>query len=261
MVSGIKKYIRNMLPLWAVSLYLRVRYGPPKLVYKSIVPEYIAIRQGQYSGQRCFIVGGGPSINQMDLTPLNDEYCMAVNRGFLLKDKGLHHVEFYGLSDIGAYAEYGREVPADFAEHFCIFGEIPWDRKDVKNLSAFSMHTEHCKQKFMSKGFFQFDLTHPVAHTYTIALQMLQIAVFAGFKDIYFIGIDNNFSGTNMHFYPDSEAEKKNIKDWRFDPCPDNEKAFQYANSILQSMGINLYNAGVGGNLKALRRIDFKELF
>ena len=55
--------------------------------------------------------------------------------------------------------------------------------------------------------------------------------------------------------------EKKNIKDWRFDPCPDNEKAFCSANSILQPMGINLYNAGVGGNLRALRRVDFKELF
>ncbi len=261
MKSEIKKFIRNRLPLWAIRLYLRLRYGPPRLVYESIVQQKISIKQGQYSGKRCFIVGGGPSINEMDLTPLNDEYCMAVNRGFLLKDKSLRHVEFYGLSDIGAYAEYGRAVPADFAEHICVFGEIPWDRNDVKSLSVFSMYTEHCKQKFMSKGFFQFDLTQPVAHTYTIALQMLQVAVFAGFKDIYFIGVDNDFSGSNMHFYPDSEVEKKSMKDWRFNPCPDNEKAFQYATSILQPMGINLYNAGVGGKLKALTRVDFKGLF
>lgn len=257
----IKRYARHMLPLWLVRTYLRIMYGSPKLIYSSILPSQNHIPSRGYDGKRCFIIGGGPSINQMDLSPLNDEYCMAVNRGFLLQEKGLHQVEFYGLSDINAYREYGDKISPEFAKHFCIFGAIPWNNHTVKNPSVFSMYSEHSKNKFMSNGFFQFDLSKPVAHTYTVVLQMLQIAVFAGFKDIYFIGVDNDFSGVNMHFYPDSQEEKNNMKAWNIDPCPDNERAFFQAFQILQERGINLYNAGVGGKLTALPRVDFRSLF
>lgn len=257
----IKKILRRIIPLFVYRLYYRARYGLDYYVYNSLMPLALHIKKDSYKGGRCFVIGGGPSINQMDLSPLNSEHCVAVNRGFLLKDRGLAHVEFYGLSDYNAYREYGTKIPSDFAEHFCIFGAIPWDNDKIKNVSFFSMYSEHSKDKFMSNGFFQFDLSQPVAHTYTVALQMLQVAVYAGFKDIYFIGIDNDFSGSNMHFYTDSDDEKKNMKDWQFDPSPDNEKAFEEAHAILKGRGINLYNAGVGGKLMALPRVDFKGLF
>lgn len=261
MSNHFRKLIKSIAPSWAVRLYLRVRYGGPRLVYKNAIPAGTCIEKNSYKNKRCFIIGGGPSINQMDLSPLNNEYCMAVNRGFLLKQRGLPHVEFYGLSDHNAYKEYGSQVSADFAKNFCIFGEISWDRTDIENLSVFSMYSEHNKPKYMSKGFFQFDLSQPVAHTYTVVLQMLQVAVFAGFKDIYFIGVDNDFSGANMHFYTDSDHEKENMKDWNFNPCPDNEKAFQKAYAILKERNIHLYNAGVEGKLTALPRVDFRSLF
>ena len=257
----LRKLIKRFMPLWAVRLYLRLRYGGPRLIYRSYIPPQICIKKNTYKGKRCFIIGGGPSINQMDLSPLNTEYCIAVNRGFLLQEHGLDHVEFYGLSDISAYTEYGQMIPSNFAKNICIFGEIPWDRSDVENISAFSMYSEHCSHKYMSKGFFQFDLSQPVAHTYTIALQMLQVAVYAGFKEIYFIGIDNDFSGANMHFYKDSEKEKRNMLQWGLNPCPDNERAFFQAFHLLKKRGIYLYNAGVGGKLKALPRVDFQSLF
>ena len=123
------------------------------------------------------------------------------------------------------------------------------------------MYTDIAREKFMSNGFFQFDLTQPVAHTYTIALQMLQVAVYAGFKDIYFIGIDNDFSGPNMHFYKDSMREKTSMQGWGFNPCEDNEKAFAAAFKILKQQNINIYNAGIGGKLNALPRVDYKDLF
>lgn len=238
-----------------------VRHKEECRIYHSVMPWNNSVPAGYCSGKRCFIIGGGPSINQMDLSPLNNEYCVAVNRGFLLQEKGLHQVEFYGLSDYNAYREYGHKISPDFAKHFCIFGAIPWDNQAIKNPSFFSMYSEHSKEKFMSNGFFQFDLSQPVAHTYTIALQMLQVAVHAGFSDVYFIGVDNDFSGANMHFYTDSEHEKKNMKDWNFNPCPDNERAFSQAFQILTRRGVNLYNAGVGGKLSALPRVDFRSLF
>jgi len=48
---------------------------------------------------------------------------------------------------------------------------------------------------------------------------------------------------------------------WGLDPCPDNEKAFAMARELLEPRGIKLYNAGVGGSLQALPRVDFEGLF
>ena len=249
----VKKYV-----LYAINVFSAQEKNK---IYASFHPKINLIPKGYCKGKRCFIIGGGPSINEMDLSPLSNEYCIAVNRGFLLKEKGLGYVEFYGLSDYNAYKEYGQKISPDFAKHFCIFGSIPWENDRIRSASFFSMYSEHSTEKFMSNGFFQFDLNKPVAHTYTVALQMLQVAVHAGFKDIYFIGIDNDFSGTNMHFYADSEAEKKNMREWQFNPCPDNENAFGQAYKILKGRGVNLYNAGVGGKLMALPRVNFTDLF
>jgi len=166
------------------------------------------------------------------------------------------------LPSISAYSDlfHGKMIELEAHRSF-IFGSIPWENDRIRSASFFSMYSEHSTEKFMSNGFFQFDLNKPVAHTYTVALQMLQVAVHAGFKDIYFIGIDNDFSGTNMHFYADSEAEKKNMREWQFNPCPDNENAFGQAYKILKGRGVNLYNAGVGGKLMALPRVNFTDLF
>lgn len=262
---GLIRTVKLAVPLWVKELIWKVAHPANKankrIVYESVLPSSNRITKNSDSEKRCFIIGGGPSINLMDLTPLNHEHCMAVNRGFLLKNKGLHRVDFYGLSDVNAYREYGHLIPADFAKHFCIFGAIPWARTDIENLSVFSMYSPQAPKKFMSKGFFQFNLNQPVAHTYSVVLQMLQVAVFAGFRDIYIIGVDNDFSGTNMHFYPDSTTEKHNMKIWGLNPSPDNEEAFRQAYLILKPLGINLYNAGVGGKLTALPRVEFKELF
>ncbi len=242
-----KKVYRRFFPRQAVA------------VYQARFPHIIRFKKSEYLGKRCFIIGGGPSINEMDLTPLNDEYCIAVNRGYLLRDKGLKNVEFYGVSDAGGYRDFGQDIPNDFAKHYCIIGNIPWDRNDIKP-SVFSMYSEHNTSKWISNGFMQFDIKEPLAHSYTVVLNMLQIAVYAGFKEIYFIGIDNNFSLPNMHFYKDSEKETSAIKRWNVDPTTNNNDAFGRAHSLLKANNVCIFNAGYGGNLTSIPRVSYMDL-
>lgn len=257
---SLTKQLKTLLGPRAVRLYLRLRYGPPPMVFKSKLPEGLSFAKDSYKGKRCFIIGGGPSLQDMDLAPLQGEYLMAVNRGYKLRARGIHQVEFYGLSDVNAYQDYGADIPDDFAKHTCIFGAIPWQKKEAGSLSVFSMYAEANRKKFMSSGFFQFDLTQPVAHSYTVVLQMVQVAVYAGFSEIYVLGVDNDFSGPNMHFYPDTAREKHNMVVWGINPCPDNEKAFAAAYDLLKARGILLANAGVGGKLQALPRVVLADI-
>ena len=41
----------------------------------------------KHKGQRCFIIGNGPSLNKMDLTALKDEITFGLNRVYLLFDR------------------------------------------------------------------------------------------------------------------------------------------------------------------------------
>ena len=255
-----RSLVKKIIPDIFLKNFREIKQRRKELVYNCSTSPSVKFVKNSYAGKRCFIIGGAPSLNLMDLAPLNNEFCFAVNKGFHLREKGISQVEFYGLSDHNAFVEYGNEIPLDFAKHICIFGSIPWTRNPEK-VSYIPMYTNKEKSRFMSSGFFQFNILKPVAHTNTIILQMLQVAVYAGFKEIYIIGVDNDFSGTNMHFYQDSAEEKENMIKWNYDPTNDNELAFNEAYKILTRKGILIFNAGVGGKLKSLPRIDFHKLF
>jgi hypothetical protein len=257
-----RKTLKECSPVILLNMYRYIRYKKYRKRLYAILPKQILIPKNLYSNQRCFIIGNGPSIAYMDLTKLQNEHTIIMNKGYLLCEQGSIGMPatFYGISDKHAYNEYGHEIPNNIAKYICVFGAVPWN-SSLKNVNVMDMYSGNAKNKYMSSGFFQFDLEETLAHTYTVALQMLQVAVYAGYKNIYFIGIDNNFSGYNMHFYPDSEREKISMSNWKIDPCDDNEQAFAAAYKMLKRKGINLYNAGVGGHLKALPRVNYESLF
>jgi hypothetical protein len=224
--------------------------------------DTIKVKKNQYEGQRCFIIGGGPSIKEMDLSHLNDEYTACVNKGYLLRELGLNSVNFYGCSDHSALKEYMHHVPNDFYENMFIFRDLDYKSNNACT-SYFSAYTDMAKGFSMDEGFFQLEPDlHPCAHSYTIVLYMLQIIVWLGFKEVYFIGIDNDFNkNSNNHWYKDSQKETENIKVWSIDPCSSNEKSFEVAREILLENGVNIYNAGVGGKLNCLKRVSYSDLF
>ena len=41
----------------------------------------------RYAGKRCFIIGNGPSLREMDLSALRDEYTFGLNRIYLMFEK------------------------------------------------------------------------------------------------------------------------------------------------------------------------------
>jgi hypothetical protein len=216
--------------------------------------------KNMYKGKRIFIIGGGPSINNMDLSLLNNEYTIVVNRGFLLKDKGLKHATMYGISDENSITEYGNKIDPSYADLFCSFRSVAFPFK--ANTVQFPAVKHIRKVRNMMDGEFQLNAVEPLAGSFTVVLYMLQVAVWMGFKEIYFIGIDNNFgSKKNLHWYKDSTQEQKNMESWNFNPSESNNIAFKNAYNILKMKGVNIYNAGIGGELNSIPRVEYTNLF
>lgn len=215
--------------------------------------------RGEYLGKRCFIIGTAPSIREMDLTLLKDEYTFVVNRGFLLEKQGLTNPTFYGIADKYAYQNYGDAIDPSRYQHCFVVGDVPWSHK-CSNVSFLNMYTRNTVFKKIHKGFFQKDLNAPLSYCSTVVLHMLQIAVWLGFKEIHFIGVDNNFSQPNMHFYKDTQGEKENMKRFK-DPTLANSIAFEKAYRLLQKDGVSIYNSGIGGSLDSIPRKNYYSLF
>lgn len=254
------RLIKDKMP-WGLKKYLIPVYRfmfLPKL-NQPVIKDQFLLNKDEYKGKRCFIVGTAPSIKEMDLSKLENEFTFTVNRGYLLQEQGLKNVEFYGMSDQNAYDSYGDEVnPKDF-KHCFVVGAIAWE-KALDNISTFTTYTRNTLFKKLRKGFYQDDITKPLSNSSTVVLYMMQIAVWLGFKEIYFIGVDNNFSYKNMHFYKDTKEEVANMKIFE-DPCERNAQSFAEADKILRKKGVRIYNAGVGGALDCIPRIKYESLF
>jgi hypothetical protein len=96
----------------------------------------------------------------------------------------------------------------------------------------------------------------------TVVLEVLQIAIYLGFKEIYFIGFDLNFITLERHFYKSNEKENKikHIK-WANENTQMMIENFKVADKILKEKDIRIFNAGVGGNLNTIERVDYNLLF
>jgi hypothetical protein len=92
-----KETIKEILPdpIWnaASDRYWAWYNRDRHLLARIFSPEWMKNKQrleawrDRYKGQRCFIVGNGPSLQQTDLSKLDDEFTFGMNRIYLAFDQ------------------------------------------------------------------------------------------------------------------------------------------------------------------------------
>jgi len=84
------------------------RYGDSKTLMQCwLSPRYwesvrrLRLFKNKHKGQRCFIVGNGPSLKEMDLAPLRNEFTFGLNRIYLLFESlGFATTYFVSLPEV-----------------------------------------------------------------------------------------------------------------------------------------------------------------
>jgi len=177
-----------------------------------------------HRGQRCFILGTGPSINKQDLKPLKNEICIAVSSFYLHKDIGEINPRYHVDAPIHApfdmdftkkcfetYRKYYPKMPTFF------FGHTSYE------YSYFNFLEQN--PEFMSENFHFlnymgsptldewnynksdiWDIMNPLFDVRSTVYCAIQVAVYMGFKEIYLLGCDLDYISdislaTNPHFY------------------------------------------------------------
>jgi hypothetical protein len=212
-----------------------------------------------HQGERCFLVGNGPSLSRLDLTKLQGEVAFTVNRGYLASSLGLPQTPYYVVTDPLTYQPYVQEV-----RHARV--GLRFYRADVFDLPEYfnasnrepAIRVPFHRTPTMDEGYFASDATTGVFRGFTVLLDAAQLAFMMGCSQVYVIGCDLDFHQPDTHVYGTGPVEQQ-----RRDVMPIAKvlQAMTVAANTFQRHGRVFANAGVGGRLDTIPRVSFGSLF
>ncbi len=226
-----------------------------------------------HDGKRCFIIGNGPSLKAEDLEKIaiNGDISFAANKINAIFPKTQWRPTYYSVTDETyqrTLQDTMNEVPAEYK--FFRQESYKWN-KNVKGNCLFINADGNIN--LLDKPRFSSDISDVVYTIGTVTSALLQIAVYMGFKEIYFLGMDNNYATNRLkdgtivrgnsvgqsYFEGIKEAKPKQntqgVSTWQMDV------AFEVAKEYADNNDIKIYNATRGGKLEVYPRVDFDGLF
>ncbi|MGR5350249.1 motility associated factor glycosyltransferase family protein [Vibrio mediterranei] len=230
----------------------------------------------KYNGERVFIVGNGPSLNKHDLRLLEGEYSFAVNGIFYKTRENGYKPTFYVVED--------RHVMKDNIDEINKF-DVPYKFfpvdykhmiKKADNTFFFSMDKGYYHKTSPNFALPRFspDANNILYCGQSVTMINIQLAAYMGFSEIYLIGMDHNYvlpsdaevngeeitsnSDDPNHFHPEYFGKGKIWHDPHLDRV---ERSYQYMKLALESKGIKIFNATVGGKLEVFERKNYEGLF
>jgi len=234
-----------------------------------------------HKGQRCFIIGNGPSILQQDLTKLKNEITFVVGWFLLHEQYNEINPTYYCMLDSGDFLASANsewyQLPLSKARNTIKF--IPLRLKPIVKWRNFLMnqpvfYINHLMRiKIWETGVISLDVTKGVyTGGGTIIIDFcLPLAFYMGFSEIYLLGCDCDYKldeapdFSKAWFYGAPEAanlQRLSVKDNLVTGSFTNVmKSYSVAKEAFEGHGRKIYNAGIGGKLEVFERVNYDELF
>jgi hypothetical protein len=219
--------------------------------------------KNRYQGERCFIVGNGPSLNDTDLSLLENEVTFGLNRIYLLFD-------YLGFATT-YYVSVNRLVIEQCSEEISRLVPCPkfisWGGRDLVSFKDDVMFlvSDQRSPRFSTR------ITGGVWEGATVTYVAMQIAYFLGFEKIVLIGVDHSFvtrgkphttvispGGDPNHFHPDYFGEGFR---WQLPDLETSEVAYRMAQVQFERAGREIVDATIGGKLEVFPKVDYHSLF
>ena len=251
------------------------------LISKGIIkrdPRFNTLREfkDKHLGDRVFIVATGPSLTNKDLEKLKNEYTISMNSIVKMFDKIEFRPTYYVISDGVVYKKIQQAslfLPPERV--FIGIGNVKtkWNINvnDVtgtenKNVNFFPVdRIQTLKYLYYKKNdfntAFSFNADKAVIDGGTITYCAIQLAVYMGFKEIYLLGVDCNYSGKQAHFGETGNSLMERSEMAAAFAAFQQQKAYECAYESLKGTDISIYNATKGGKLEVFKRVDFDSLF
>lgn len=252
-------------------------YVLPKEERLDLLPDYerLLAFKNRYKGERCFIIGNGPSLNTLDLTKLKNEFTFAVNGIFYKKDEMGFDPTFYVVEDSSVMKENIDAIRAYNAKHK-FFPTIYRSLHPAgENVQFFLMNRGFYERESASFCVprFSVDAARRVFCGQSVTHINLQMAYYFGFSKVYLIGMDFSYvipssaivkgdliistEDDPNHFHPSYFGAGKSWKDPRLSRVKLN---YEVARDMFAAAGREVINATNGGNLSVFPRASYDKI-
>jgi hypothetical protein len=215
-----------------------------------------------HKGERCFIIGNGPSLRATDLKKLHDEFTFGLNRIYLLfPELGFTTTYFLSMNDL-VIEQCAAEILALPIPKF-----LTWRSRHFLRPTEDTnfLYTTYTGPKFAR------DVAGRLWEGATVTYVALQLAYHMGFEKVILIGVDHNFvtkgdanktialqGDDPNHFSPDYFG--KGFK-WQLPDLETSERAYRMAKAAYADDGREILDATIGGKLTVFPKVDYDGLF
>lgn len=205
MAAYMRKCLRYASWLLPHGVHLFRHQMLSKLATKSLLPRSElatnARLKNKHCGQRCFILGNGPSVKYFDLTSLQGEIVFSVSNGYLHKGYSelapVYHCVpqiTYGKIDESSAKAWFEEMHSNIGSSELFLNET--EAALVKKFNLFPGRKVHYLA--LQKSFDEvncndiIDIARPAPRIQSVPVMTLMIAMYMGFREIILIGIDHD---------------------------------------------------------------------
>lgn len=270
-MSSLKETLKTTLPAPMVNV---IRESRDALVRASMWPaatfhpwrrdtvERLAALKDAHKGERCFLIGNGPSLKQTDLSRIKGEHTLGTNRIYLaFPELGFSTRYYLSVNDL-VIEQCASEIQNLSMPRFISWRGRKWI-KPQENL--YFIHTTYTGEKFAQ------DIRERVWEGGTVTYTALQVAFYLGFKQVILIGVDHNYVTPGKpnetvvsqgddpnHFHPGYFG--KGFR-WQLPDLVQWEDAYRLARRTYEAAGREVLDATIGGKLRVFKRVDYNSLF
>jgi hypothetical protein len=222
----------------------------------------LAKLKDSHQGQRCFIIGNGPSLKQTDLSQLKSEFTFGMNRFYLIfPELGFSTTYYLSVNSlvIEQFAEDIRKLP--------IPKFLSWRSHNLiqPTEDTIFLHSTYSGPKFAQ------DVRGRLWEGATVTYVALQLAFHMGFEQVILIGVDHTFTSQGKpnttvtsqgddpnHFH--NNYFGKGYR-WQLPDLDTSERAYLIARQAYTQAGRQVLDATVGGKLSVFPKVDYVSLF
>ena len=216
-----------------------------------------------HKGERCFILGNGPSLRRNDLRRLRHENTFGMNRIYLAFGEMGFPTTYYVSVNTLVLEQCSDEIRQLALPKFITWRGRKWFRGDP---GAIFLDTDYTGPPTFSR-----DVRGRVFEGSTVTYVALQLAFHLGFEDVILIGVDHNFEQKGpANATIVSAGEDKDHFDpsyfgrgfrWQLPDLEASEQAYRLARQAFESAGRRVLDATVGGRLTVFPKVDYDSLF
>lgn len=214
--------------------------------------------QNQYRGERCFIIGNGPSLANTDIGKLRHEYTFGLNRGYLLFDRIGGPTTFLVAVNRYVVEQFGADLLSSDSKTF-----VSWRSRHAMPDSHDAIYVRRSRLFTFSPNV----ATHGAWEGATVTYVAMQLAFHLGFREVVLVGVDHSFTTTGpANKLVTSDGPDPNHFDpgyfgpgvlWQLPDLETSEIAYRLARERFEADGRFILDATVGGRLTVFPKVDY----